>query len=98
MTLDLLSTLATEGQTLIAAAPDPSKGSNPPGWEKFTTVLHWVFLAVTWACVAGVLIVAGRMAISHRRGEGSEHMGSLGIVMLACVLAGSASTLVTTLT
>uniref|UniRef100_A0AAU1M5W2 Integral membrane protein n=1 Tax=Streptomyces sp. NBC_00148 TaxID=2903626 RepID=A0AAU1M5W2_9ACTN len=94
----LLPALAETGQHILLAVPDPSVGGNPPGYEKLLTVLHWVFLAVTVACVAGVLIVAGRMAISHRRGEGGEHMGSLGIVMTACVLAGSASALVATLT
>jgi hypothetical protein len=94
----VLAALAETGQSVLLAVPDPTKGSNPPGWAKLLTVLHWVFLAVTVACVAGVLIVAGRMAVSHRRGEGGEHMGSLGIVMTACVLAGSASALVSTLT
>ncbi|MFF3062305.1 MULTISPECIES: hypothetical protein [unclassified Streptomyces] len=94
----VLAALAETGQNVLLAVPDPTKGSNPPGWTKLLTVLHWVFLAVTVACVAGVLIVAGRMAVSHRRGEGGEHMGSLGIVMTACVLAGSASALVSTLT
>ncbi|MFJ2561320.1 MULTISPECIES: hypothetical protein [unclassified Streptomyces] len=97
--MTLLMTLAETGQQALLAAPDPTKGGgNPPGWDKLLTVLHWVFLAVTMACVAGVLVVAGRMAMAHRRGEGSEHMGSLGIVMAACVLAGSASGIVTQLT
>ncbi|MEJ8662309.1 hypothetical protein [Streptomyces sp. MS1.AVA.4] len=97
--IDTLAVLADAGQNALLAAPDPSKGgTNPPGWDKLMTVLHWVFLVVTALCVGGVLMVAGRMAISYRRGDGAEHAGGLGVVMFACVLVGSASALVTVLT
>lgn len=97
--IDTLHALADAGQNVLLAAPDPSKGGgNPPGWDKLTTVLHWVFQVVTVLCVAGVLIVGGRMAVTYRRGDGGEHMGGLAAVMFACVLVGSASALVTALT
>lgn len=87
------------GQQILAAVPDPSKGGgNPPGWDKLLMVLHWVFLGVTVLCVAGFLVVGGRMAIAYRRGEGSEHAGGLGAVCVACVIVGAASGLVSTLT
>ena len=47
-----------------------------------------------FACIAGLLICAALMAISARRGELSDHMGRLGSVMGACVLIGSASSIV----
>lgn len=48
----LLPALAETGQHILLAVPDPSVGGNPPGYEKLLTVLHWVFLAVTVACVS----------------------------------------------
>jgi len=79
---------------ILAQVPDPSQGTPPPGAAEFQTALHWVFWGVTLLCVAGVLICAGKMAVQHRHGEAGQHMGSLGMVVVACVLAGSASALV----
>lgn len=95
MTMQILDA----GQQVLAAVPDPSKGGgNPPGWDKLLEILHWVFLAVTMAAVAGFLIVGGRMAVAYRRGDGAEHAGGLGVVCVACIIIGSASGLVSTLT
>jgi hypothetical protein len=45
--------------------------------------------------IAGVLITGAMMAISMRRGEGSEHMGRLGMVLGGCVLVATAGPVVT---
>lgn len=81
---------------LFAVVPDPTAGSDPPGAAEITNVLHWIFYGVTAACVAGVLIVAGKMALQHRHGEAGQHFGQLGMVLGACIIAGSASALVGT--
>jgi len=44
-----------------------------------------------------VLMVAGTMAVAHRRGEGGEHLAKLGWVMGACVLGAAGAQLVNTL-
>ncbi|MGF3140993.1 hypothetical protein [Streptomyces diastaticus] len=95
-----MSALLTTAGEILLAAPDPTKGGggNPPGWDKMLTLLHWVFLVVTVFLVAGVLLVAGRMAIAYNRGEAGEHGTRLGVVCFACILAASASGLVTVLT
>jgi hypothetical protein len=80
----------------LAAIPTPT-AVQPPGTEGLLTVLNWVTWIVTAACVFGVLVVAGMMAVSHRRGQGSEAVGNLGWVMGGCVLAASASQLVNVL-
>ncbi|WP_219826026.1 hypothetical protein [Nonomuraea typhae] len=79
---------------LAPAIPDPGTGTPPPGSEKLLTALGWAAWIVTGACVAGVLGVAGRMAIVHHRGEGGQHAAGLAWVMASCVLVGSASGLV----
>ena len=73
--------------------PDPV-ATAPPGSDKIDTVLGWGLWVVIAAAVGGVLAVAGKMAISHRRGEGGEHAAGLGWVLAACILMGSASGIV----
>ncbi|GGP13080.1 hypothetical protein LDL08_32690 [Nonomuraea glycinis] len=74
--------------------PDPGMGTPPPGSEKLLTALGWAAWIVTGVCVAGVMGVAARMALVHHRGEGGRHAVGLAWVMAACVLLGSASSLV----
>ena len=71
------------------AAPQPGR-QQPPGTEGLTTMLSWGGWGVSFACVAGLLVVAAMMAIKHRRGEPGESMGSLGWVLGACVLGSAA--------
>ncbi len=92
----MFASLTHLSHTVLAAIPDPTQGTDPPGAAEFANLLHWIFWAVSLLCVAGVLICAGKMAIQHRHGEAGQHFGSLGMVLGACVLAGSASALVGT--
>ncbi len=98
MTAEPTATAGTTANVDVWAAdvPTPS-GVQPPGTEGLLTVLNWTSWVVTVACVFGVLIVAAMMAVSHRRGQGSEAVGNLGWVLGACVLAASASQLVNVL-
>lgn len=75
--------------------PDPGTGTVPPGaiGDRVTSILQWLAWGVSGLCVAGVLVCAARMAISHRRGDDSA-VSSLGWVLGACVLFASAGPLV----
>lgn len=78
---------------------NPGFGSAPSDvTSKVHTLMDIVAWGATSACVAGIAIVAIMMAISHHRGTGSEHFSSLGRVMGACVLIGTAGPLVQFLT
>src|SRR4051794_13302970 len=55
--------------------------AQPPGTDKIQTILNYGGWTVTTICAFGFLACAGTMAIQHRRGEGGEHVGKLGIVM-----------------
>ncbi|WP_299039842.1 hypothetical protein [uncultured Pseudokineococcus sp.] len=83
--------------TLLSAAlvvvPNPTPAA-PPGMEGLTIVLSWAGWIVLVLCVLGVLITAGMMAVANRRGEGGEHAGRLGFVLVATVLVGAAGGLV----
>ncbi len=96
--MDVLSTtwarLGAAGG-LLAAPPDPGGGTAPPGVAaKIDTLVGWLAWVAVAACVAGILLVAIRMAVLHQRGQLGEHMSGLGSVLGACVLIGGASALV----
>lgn len=74
-----------------AAGHAPTPGfAQPPGTGGLTTMLSWGAWTVAFLCTVGVLLVAGTMAVKHRRGEGGESLGALGWVLGGCVL-GAAS-------
>ena len=84
----------------VAAATevlDPGSGVAPPGAEGITTIVEWVAWTVLTLCVVGVLLVGGRMALAHRRGEGGRYAAELGFVLGGAVLVGSASGLIAAL-
>ncbi len=79
----------------VAAAHSRALGvlpmAAPPGVEaKANTVLGWLKWAGGIAVVAGILMVAVRVAVGNRRGEGEENMKGLGYVIIAGILVGAA--------
>lgn len=86
---------ALRGVLYVQPRDVPSPVSTaPPGSEKMTMVLGWALWVVIALAVLGVFIVAGKMILSHRRGEGGEHASGLAFVLMGCVLIGSASGIV----
>lgn len=85
---------ADGGATGGGGAPTPV--SNAPGQlkSKVNLVLGLVAWAGTAAGVAGVLITGAMMAISVKRGESSEHMSRLGMVLGGCILVATAGPVV----
>ena len=81
--------LAAASPARAAGAPTPNS-QQPPGVEGLTTLLGWGSWLVSFVCVAGLLIVAGMMALQHNRGQGGQAMGSLGWVLGACVIGAAA--------
>jgi hypothetical protein len=91
---DPRSAAAAHAIHFLADVPNPGTGIQPPGTAGLVTILQWVAWVVCGICVAGVLMVAGRMAVMHNRGEGGQHMVGIAYVLGACVLVGAASALV----
>jgi hypothetical protein len=95
---DVVLTVLSHGVDLLTAA-DP-KLEPDSDWipsavtDKLNQLLGGVRVVVTVCCVAGVFIVAAKMAINHRRGEGGEHAMGLALVGVACVLAATAVNIV----
>jgi predicted ABC-type sugar transport system permease subunit len=95
--LDVVSAafgLADHAHALVAAIPNPGQGEPPPGSKELMKILRWVAWSVSLLCVGGIFVVAGRMAVSHGRGQGQEHASGLAWVLGACILVGASSTLV----
>jgi len=85
--------LSTLGQVTV---PKPTDGGSAPEPLKnlVTTGLNLIAWGGTAAGVVGVLVTGAMMAMSHKRGESSEHMGRLGIVLGGCVLIATAGPIV----
>lgn len=95
--MDLLHVAAD--MTYLADVYDPSQGGGtaPPGAAKFQLILRWIFYGLTLLLAGAILFVAGKIATAFQRGEGSEAVKGLGYVLAGCVLAGSASAVVSLL-
>ncbi|GAB3806226.1 hypothetical protein [Micromonospora zhanjiangensis] len=76
--------------------PQPKINGNVPTvlTSKVDLILGLIAWAGTAAGVVGVLVTGTMMAVSHRRGESSEHMSRLGMVLGGCVLVAAAGPLV----
>jgi len=94
---------AAVGLMLVAATPAfaaPNPSPNLPGGvqAKLDKLLGMGMAFVIVACVAGVFICAGKLALAIRHGEGGEAAGKLGAVGFACILVASGAGIVTYLT
>ena len=78
-----------------AGIPTPHSDAPSELVAKVGDALNLIAWGGTAAGVAGVLITGAMMAISHKRGETSEHMSRLGMVLGGCVLISVAGPLVT---
>jgi len=80
---------------LLAATPTPATPSLPGNAEQaINTVLGWIKYIGLVACVAGLFLVAARMAVSHRHGGGGEHMAGLAYVAGSLVIIGAAGAII----
>ncbi|HEX3828197.1 MAG TPA: hypothetical protein VHV82_13100 [Sporichthyaceae bacterium] len=85
------------------ATPDPGAGdvsqfsgtSRPPGADKLIELVHWFSWGITGVMMVGVLMAAGKIAVSIQGGRGGhEGVAHLAWVAFACVVAGSAAAIV----
>ena len=77
-----------------AAGPDPTPGLPGGVQAKLNTLLGMGMSFVIVACVAGVFICAGKLAMSLRHGESGAAAGQLVAVGVACILVGSGAGIV----
>ena len=99
---DTLLSVYANGQTFLASTGGgdstadvtgvPSPEMKAPGAlaGAVDTVLGIAAWAGTAAGVGGIIITGIMMAVSMKRGEGSEHFSRLGMVLGGCVLVSTA--------
>lgn len=74
--------------------PMPGDPKAPPGFERFTDMMGWV----KWLCL-GVLIISlmaagAKMGLGGRTGDGEEHAGRIGRVLIGVIIVTAAGSLV----
>ncbi|MBQ1049929.1 hypothetical protein KBX50_15830 [Micromonospora sp. C51] len=88
--------LRAPGNLGVEVPKPDTDGELPEGLEdQVTQVLGLISWGGTAAGVVGILITGAVMAISHKRGESSEHMSRLGMVLGGCILVAMAGPIVT---
>ncbi|MFD7502289.1 hypothetical protein [Streptomyces sp. NPDC059850] len=94
---EALLSLYTKGFVNLAAGggnngdiPDPKRNAPSSLANAVDIVLGILGWAGTAAGVAGIMITGTMMAVSMKRGEGSEHISRLGMVLGGCVLVAVA--------
>ncbi|MDQ2729060.1 MAG: hypothetical protein M3Y91_14655 [Actinomycetota bacterium] len=91
----LVHAALTASHHYLADTPTPGNPTLPGNTAgKLDTVLGWVKYLGLAACIAGLFMVGGKMALSHRNGSGGEHMAGLGYVAGALIIIGGASSIV----
>ena len=74
--------------------PKPGNPTQPPGFEKITDILGWI----KWLCLAGLvaaLMFAGaKIAFGSRHGDGEEHAGRVGKVLIGTIIVTAAGALI----
>lgn len=90
---DALLSLYVQGylaNTGTDKVPDPKRQAPGKLGGAVDIVLGIAGWAGTAAGVAGIIVTGVMMAVSVKRGEGSEHVSRLGMVMGGCILVACA--------
>ncbi|WP_030186307.1 hypothetical protein [Streptomyces sp. NRRL S-813] len=77
-----------------ADIPNVERKAPAPLQKAVGTVLGIAGWVGTAAGVAGILVVGMMMTVSVKRGEGSEHISRLGMVLGGCILVATAGPIV----
>lgn len=86
-----MKTLLVDVVPVVNPLLDPSPVA-PPGVEELVnTLLSWLMWGGLIAAVVGFIGAGIALMIANRRGEGQEHVKSLGYVCLGGILVMSAS-------
>ena len=91
--MNVLATVAETATHLLQAVPNPEP-IQPPGTEGFTAIMGWVKWLALAVCVIGLIVAGAMMAVQSRRGEGSEHVGKIGMALGGVVVISAAASLV----
>ncbi len=88
----MMGSLLARANAVLTADVPHFNSTPPPGADKLILLGSWALYAVSALCVIGLLVVGGRLAISHHHGiQGGQHGEKLGAVMAGIILVGASS-------
>jgi hypothetical protein len=80
--------------TLPLENPRIGTPTKPPGFDKIEDILGWV----KWLCLAllivSLMVAGARLGFGSRHGDGEEHAGRIGRVLIGVILLSAAGSLV----
>lgn len=74
--------------------PNPGDPSAPPGFGKFTDLLSWVKWLALGVLVVSLMVAGARLGFGGRQGDGEEHAGRIGRVLIGVIVVSAAFSLV----
>lgn len=74
--------------------PNPGDGSRPPGAEKFETIMSWGKWAALGVCVMALIFAGAKLGLGNRHGDGSEHAGRIGSVLIGTAIVAGAFSII----
>jgi hypothetical protein len=80
--------------SIALAIPDPGTGTQPPGFEKFTTIMGWGKWMAFGILVMSLVFAGVKMAIGNRQGDGGQHAASIGWVLGGVMVVSGAFAIV----
>lgn len=74
--------------------PNPGNPTAPPGFERFTDMMGWVKWLALGVLVISLMAAGAKMGFGGRHGDGEEHAGRVGRVLLGVIVVSAAGALV----
>ncbi|MEO7017081.1 MAG: hypothetical protein ABI067_11145 [Leifsonia sp.] len=68
--------------------------ANATGAAGFTEILGWVVWIALAICIMSLIAAGAMLAVNHRRGESSAHLGRLGTILAAVILISGAGSII----
>jgi hypothetical protein len=92
--LSLVNDLSQVVASLPMDVPNPGKGEAPPGFERFTDILGWAKWLALGVLVVSLIAAGARLGFGGRSGDGEEHAGRIGRVLLGVIIVTASFSLV----
>ena len=75
--------------------PDPGTGSQPPGFDMFSTVMGWGKWMALGILVLSLILAGVKLGLAQRRGDdASDDVAGIGKALIGVILVSAAFTLV----
>lgn len=79
---------------ISAGVPVPGDPEAPPGFDRVEDIMGWV----KWGClgllVVAMMIAGARVGFGGRHGDGNEHAGRVGSILIGVMIVGAAGALI----